>query len=1166
MIVLIVGMHRSGTSLVARGLHAMGLNLGADVDTRPHPANPHGHWEHGAVWNAQETLLIRFGREWHSSPGPLPARWLEWPDTQATIDTFTNLCSVEIRHHAHWVVKDPRTSLLLPLWIEVAHRAGVSLRLIRLLRDPADVAASLAARNQMPRDLALRIWADHDAAIRRDATGLPTLTLEHAELMRDPLATFTSLGHWCGLPDAGARAGAAAALVDHALWHHRTTNDPDGAGSTAEASPSEAAAVAPPADRGRVLVVMRTRWRLHMLPRGLRSVLAQTYPHWFLAIVNDGGPPHAVEAEVAPYRRVLCDRVGILHRDRQLGMEAATNAAIAAYGGEFVAIHDDDDSWRPEFLERMVGRLESTGSGAAVCQSQVVNEWWNGVEHVPVQVRDWDHLSHPLGPADLALANRFPPISLLVRRSMADAVGPFHESLPALGDWHFNRRLAAVTPIDVVPEKLACWHRRDPTGRTPNSPLIDHWRMEEFVRAWPTPAPLPSFFSQLRQVASCVAEASLADLPRSPLRAESHIGSTPVLPPGLYLIRFPLTAPATAGQCGSFHARTTPEFTRGWSMPLMATADQVATVLVNAPEPLLGLGLQTPADPIGPLPALSEAVRLGNPLGHLDVFAGPPRLPDVLCIGAQRAGTTWLHAALATHPSIWDAGIKEVHHFDDDGCNPDLTAFRQQQGLNLVRAHAAGGPDREPLVRCGLAHAFPAGRSWEHYAALFAAAPSGTLACDFTPAYATLSDRDVAGIARMMPDARVIFVLRDPVVRAVSGGWHRLRRAGVERPTEAALLEACEMPENLLRTDYTRTLDIWQRHISADRLLVLFHDDIARDPVGLLDRTCAFLGIPALPSAAEACEVATRSARNASRVPIPASELARVKAHLSARWLPMLVDLERRLGEPVGHWRRAAEARLQAASAAAAGAGPGPRNTVVDNLAQWDHAEPWHQAGDQWSGQARACGVPYDDWKAGIVARYLPHVPAGGRLLEIGPGHGRWSELFADRAGELVLCDISPNCLDACRERLAGRVLLRTHLSQAADLPGDLSAAVDAVWSYDCLVHVDPDDVARYVAEVARVLRPGGVAILHHANRPMGGLPRALARLRTISRIGGGRPAPADHGWRSAVSRACVARWARAAGLAVDRVDTTWTWLSPRGPLTIGVPRFGDCITLLRRP
>ena len=124
-------------------------------------------------------------------------------------------------------------------------------------------------------------------------------------------------------------------------------------------------------------------------------------------------------------------------------MEAATNAALREQPSAWLAIHDDDDTWRPEFLERMVGRLQATGGGAAVCQSLLVTEAWDGSDYVSRQVSAWGPLPHALTTADLADRNRFPPISLLVRRSLADAVGPFHEGLPALGDWHFNRRLAA---------------------------------------------------------------------------------------------------------------------------------------------------------------------------------------------------------------------------------------------------------------------------------------------------------------------------------------------------------------------------------------------------------------------------------------------------------------------------------------------------------------------------------------------------------------------------------------------------------------------------------------------------------------------------------------------------------------------------------------------------
>jgi len=1173
MIILVVGMHRSGTSLVARGLHAMGVNLGARIDTAPHSANPHGHWEHADVWPAQERLLIRFGREWHSSPGPLPGRWLEWPDSRATIDCFMALAREERAAHGHWLVKDPRSSLLIPLWREVARRAGTELRILRVIRSADDVAASLAARNGMPRELAVRIWSEHQRGIDRDTVGLAVHVVQHDDVLREPAAAFTAMGAFCGVPDAAGRAVAAAATVDPALWHHRAAEDAGGraATDTVACEPADS----PPLDLGLVRIVMRTRWRLHMLPRAIRSVLSQTYPHWFLQIVNDGGPPHLVESEISSYRHLLEGRLGILHRDRQYGMEAASNAGIAAGPANFIAIHDDDDTWSPEFLERMVGRLHATGKLAAVSRTRLVREAWDGREYVRRKMLDFGPETAVVTADELTDRNVFPPIALLVRGSAVAAVGPYHEALPALGDWQFNKRLAALQPIDVVPEALAFWHLRDASDRVPNSPRLDHWRAESFVRAWPAPAPLPEFFSQAREVrlhGDTGGGGGFEPLAsRSPPGAPAD-GAAPLLPAGLYLMRVPLGAGGDAGVAAAGRAlwyRTTTTFTRGQSLPLTAGPGSSAAVLLNAPEPILQLGISVGDGDMQPLPQAAEALRLGDAIAALDEFAGPPRLPDMLCIGAQRSGTTWLHAALQRHPGVWRCPIKEFHHFSWDGTDQAVGAFRQQQAVAILRSLADGATadaTRAETIRMALRHGFPASHSWENYAGIFASAPHDTIACDFTPAYATLDDGAVAEIVRVMPDIRVIFIMRDPVTRAVSGGLHQLSRDGVARPTESQLLEACASTANVLRTDFIRTLDVWERHVRPDRLLLLFHDEIASDPDGVLARVCVFLGIavPGQPL------VAGESSRNAGLSGMTWPELARVKAELSRRWLPMLVELERRFGEPARQWRLAAESRIRAVEAAQAGAGAGRDHSVQNNLAQWDLHDPWSQNGDEWDGQARGCGVAYDEWKAGLLARYLPLLPAGGTLLEIGPGHGRWSEPLVDRAGTLVLCDISANCLDACRQRLAGRGRLRTWLSQAADLPRDLTAGVDGMWSYDCLVHVGPDEFARYVGEIARVLRPGGVAVIHHADRGRGGLLRRVVgwlrrRVEGIEDPGAGRQSEGDHGWRSPISRADVRRWARAAGLEIVRQESMWTWKSPRGPLRIGVPRFGDCITVLRR-
>ncbi len=1162
MIILVVGMHRSGTSLVARGLHAMGANLGERVDTEPHPANPRGHWEHADVWRAQERLLIRFGREWHSSPGPLPSRWMEWPDTQETIDRFTAIARAEVATHGHWLVKDPRSSLLIPLWKAVAERVGATLRILRIFRDAEEVAASLADRNGMPRDFAVRIWADHQRSIDRDAAGLASRTFRHDFILRDPRAAFSEMGDFCGLPDAAARAAAAARLVDSSLWHHRTTVGDD---STVIVPPG---GESDPPDLGRVLVVMRTRWRIHMLPRAVRSVLSQTYPNWFLQIVNDGGPPHLVETEISPYRHLLEGRVGILHRDRQYGMEAASNAGIAAADGDFIAIHDDDDTWSPDFLARMVAKLHAGGHAAAASRSRMVRERWDGSEHVPIDVVECGPTLVRVTSADLAERNHFPPISFLFRRRVYDEVGPFHEGLPALGDWHFNKRVAARSPIEVHPETLASWHLRDPSAATPNSPRTDHWRSDRFVRSWPDPLPVPEFFGQARQVRVWGDGRSLDGFQRMPLSGGDAVPSDgPLLPAGLYIFRFPFVGAgeADAVDHGSFRAVLAGGGADQETVPLVARAGEPAAVILNARTPVVALGVQAGTGPVGLPPAATEVVRLGDAIGRLEDFAGPPRLPDVLCIGAQRSGTTWLHAVLQSHPRMWRCEIKEFHQFDWDGIDPVVGEFRQQQSLAALRSVAddrASGPEREHQVRRLVRHAFPPAHSWENYAATFAAAPPDRLACDFTPGYATLDETRIDDIVRVMPHLKVIFILRDPIARAVSGAMHALGMSGIAGPTAAELRHACHDASNVLRTDYLRTLDLWQRKLPEGRLLVLFHDDIARDPDGVIARACEFLGIGPLPPGAAGGETFDR-ARNAGPAAVAWPELARVKAELSARWLPMIVELERRFGEPVRQWRLAAEARLRAAEAARGDAGAGGDNTVVHNLAQWDMRDPWSKDGDEWDGQAQACGVAYDMWKAGITARYGPLLPAGGSMLEIGPGHGRWSEWLVERAGQLVLCDISPNCLDACRARLAGRGRVRTHVSQGGDLPADLTGQVDAVWSYDCLVHVGPRECESYLLEIGRVLRPGGVAVVHHSDRRSGRFAAAGAAFRSWFR--GTSDATADHGWRSRVSRREIRRWARRAGLVVDRQETTWEWQSPAGPCRIGVPRFGDCITVLRR-
>jgi ubiquinone/menaquinone biosynthesis C-methylase UbiE len=209
-----------------------------------------------------------------------------------------------------------------------------------------------------------------------------------------------------------------------------------------------------------------------------------------------------------------------------------------------------------------------------------------------------------------------------------------------------------------------------------------------------------------------------------------------------------------------------------------------------------------------------------------------------------------------------------------------------------------------------------------------------------------------------------------------------------------------------------------------------------------------------------------------------------------------------------------------------------------------DHHK-WREDGDEWKGQARLCGVPYDVWKQSLVdTLILPNIAPEKTVIEIGPGRGRWSAFLAQGSAFCTLVDISPNCLQHCRDRFSSLGNIEYFLTPGTSLPHSCTGQIDFVWSYDAFVHMAPDVVALYLSEIARVLRPDGVAILHHAN--IGNL---------SSHVQDEHP-----GWRSAVDNALIRHCAEQSALRVDRQFVYWDEARK-----IGVPNFGDSITVLRR-
>lgn len=226
-------------------------------------------------------------------------------------------------------------------------------------------------------------------------------------------------------------------------------------------------------DLPQVAIITRTKNRPVLLKRAAQSVAAQTLRDFVWVVVNDGGDGEEVE-QIIRQSPVDLRQVRVVHHPDSIGMEAASNRGIQTSQSKYLVIHDDDDTWQPEFLQRTVAFLENPPvpsmrgviTHATRWSEAILGDQVELLESTPYQ--DWV-MTVPL--YEMASGNMFAPISFLFDRAVYEEIGGFDESLPVLGDWDFNLRFLMKYDIGVIPEKLANYHHRDyqKTGDYSNS-------------------------------------------------------------------------------------------------------------------------------------------------------------------------------------------------------------------------------------------------------------------------------------------------------------------------------------------------------------------------------------------------------------------------------------------------------------------------------------------------------------------------------------------------------------------------------------------------------------------------------------------------------------------------------------------------------------------------
>jgi len=215
--------------------------------------------------------------------------------------------------------------------------------------------------------------------------------------------------------------------------------------------------------------------------------------------------------------------------------------------------------------------------------------------------------------------------------------------------------------------------------------------------------------------------------------------------------------------------------------------------------------------------------------------------PDFICIGMQKAGTTWLAANLGQHPDVWIPPIKEIHYFDEVHVDPDWHIRRRAAAANNLKRLAPKSKGKAVSKEMAF---------WQHmeqvqlndawyktiWSTYFYEGSKQALG-ELTPDYSILPLTGVEHVFKIAPTAKIIILLRDPVERT----WSSTRMFAKEQGHDPAVYYKEQFIID--RSRIVEMLEKWEKVFPEKNVFIAFYEDVANRPYWLLESTCKFLGI-----------------------------------------------------------------------------------------------------------------------------------------------------------------------------------------------------------------------------------------------------------------------------------------------------------------------------------
>jgi hypothetical protein len=211
--VFVLGMHRSGTSLLSGSIAQAGIGIGASAMPAA-PDNPKGFWENQKVVDLNERILNQLGLSW-SSWQPLPFDWLTSDVLIPLKQEIAQILRNEFEGMNAFCIKDPRLCRLLPVWLQVCTQEKINTTVVLTSRPVNEVAASLQARDGLGLRHAEALWLRYNLEMLQVSDGLPGFHIGYAEVLQNPVTVLNRLSPLVGRELELVDDGFADASLNH---------------------------------------------------------------------------------------------------------------------------------------------------------------------------------------------------------------------------------------------------------------------------------------------------------------------------------------------------------------------------------------------------------------------------------------------------------------------------------------------------------------------------------------------------------------------------------------------------------------------------------------------------------------------------------------------------------------------------------------------------------------------------------------------------------------------------------------------------------------------------------------------------------------------------------------------------------------------------------------